>query len=61
MEKASGHLLFAYCSFCSEAEHVLKCKQSALKCNWRLSCPIWILVVGMICTPPHLVISWCGS
>lgn len=61
LDKSGGLLLFAYCSFCSEAEHVLKSKKSVLKHNWRLSCPIWILVVGMIGTPPHLVISWCGS
>lgn len=59
LEKSDGHLLFAYCSFWSEAEHVLKGKKSVLKCNWRLLCPIWVLVVGMICTPPHLVINWC--
>lgn len=61
LDKSGGHLLFAYCSFCSEAEHVLKGKNSVLKRKWRLSCPIWILVVSMIGTSPHLVISWCGS
>lgn len=60
LDKSGGHLLFAYCSFFSKAEHVLKGKKSVLKCNWRLWCPIWILVVGMIGTLPHLVISWCS-
>lgn len=60
LDKSGGHLLFAYCSFFSKADHVLKGKKPVLKCNWRLWCPIWILVVGMIGTLPHLVISWCS-
>lgn len=31
--KLGGHQVFAYCSFCSEAEHVLKGKKSVLECN----------------------------